>query len=217
MKQITALRESLQKRQMMISRTCLSQDLATHASLVVAYKLAKHKPFSDGEFVRVYGCYSKDHMSRSGNAAQECFFVQENYSAPCWFYINKFNWLTGKQNQEIRLFFNLSWWKYRRCGYSANAYFHQGNRQSFQCDWGITVNGVTETHNWKGFVSQPMWLLWSTQVALGQTCQYHNRWGTVFNWKECWFDEKGQWQSERYVSMQESNSTVLYYPPGKFM
>jgi len=50
MKQITALRASLQKRQMMISCTCLSQELATHASLVVVYKLAKHnKPFSDGE------------------------------------------------------------------------------------------------------------------------------------------------------------------------
>jgi len=36
MKQITALRESLQKQHMMISRTCLSQELATHAGLVVA-------------------------------------------------------------------------------------------------------------------------------------------------------------------------------------
>ena len=53
MKQITALRESLQKQHMMISRTCLSQELAIHASLVVAYKLAKHnKPFSDGEFAK---------------------------------------------------------------------------------------------------------------------------------------------------------------------
>ena len=53
MKQITAVRESLQKRQMMISRACLSQELATHASFVVVYKLAKHnKPFSDGEFVK---------------------------------------------------------------------------------------------------------------------------------------------------------------------
>jgi len=52
-KQITALRESLQKRQMIISRTCLSHELATHASLVVVYKLAKHnKPFSNGEFVK---------------------------------------------------------------------------------------------------------------------------------------------------------------------
>ena len=66
MKQITALRVSLQKWQMMISCTCLSEELAIYASLVVVYKLAKHnKPFSDGEFVRVYGCYSKDHMSRS--------------------------------------------------------------------------------------------------------------------------------------------------------
>ena len=145
MKQITALRESLPKQQMMISGTCLSQDLENHASLVVAYNLAKHnKPFLDGEFIRVYGCYSKDYMSKSGNEAQECFFVQDNYSAPCWFYINKFGWSNAKQNQEIRLFCNLSWWKYRCIGYSANAYFHQENRQRFQCDWGIAVNGVTE-------------------------------------------------------------------------
>ena len=53
MKQITALRESLPKQQMMISGTCLSQDLENHASLVVAYNLAKHnKPFLDGEFIK---------------------------------------------------------------------------------------------------------------------------------------------------------------------
>ena len=53
MKQITALCESLQKRQMMISRAFLSQELATHASLVVVYKLAKpNKPISDGEIVK---------------------------------------------------------------------------------------------------------------------------------------------------------------------
>jgi len=52
MKQITALRESLQKQHVMISLTCVSQELVTDASLVVAYKLAKHKPFSDREFVK---------------------------------------------------------------------------------------------------------------------------------------------------------------------
>jgi len=52
MKQITALRESLQKQHVMISLTCLSQELVTDAGLVVAYKLAKHKALSDGEFVK---------------------------------------------------------------------------------------------------------------------------------------------------------------------
>ena len=35
----------------MLTKTCSSQELATHASLVITHKLAKNnKPFSDGEF-----------------------------------------------------------------------------------------------------------------------------------------------------------------------
>ena len=53
-----------------------------YASLVVVYKLVKHNnPFSDGEFVKE--CMDAPVKIVSGNAAQECFFVQENYSAPC--------------------------------------------------------------------------------------------------------------------------------------
>jgi len=50
---ITGLRNCLQKQQAMLNRTCFSQELMTHAGLMVTHKLAKNnKPFSDGEFMK---------------------------------------------------------------------------------------------------------------------------------------------------------------------
>ena len=135
MKQITALRENLQKQQRMISRTCLSQELATHASLVVAYKLAKHnKPFSDGEFI-------KECMDATVKIiCPEVEVRIKNVSLSRRTIVRRVDSistnLADQLASKIKKFdhFSICLDESTDCGYSANAYFHQGNRQRFQCD-----------------------------------------------------------------------------------